>query len=175
MRLTTGKYNLWALPSSLHVFAEKPPWNWTFNSDSVTGWGNSRVTHWHSPCNRFIMAHCQTDSMSSRFLWISSMQLDATAYTTQIEELLIVQYVFNVINMAFPLGIKWLSILIRYWLHKENTMTTSNQYTLCTEMYNGTYLRFTWSEFQHVSSLQSNMYFFPNCFTSLFSTELTLK
>lgn len=34
---------------------------------------------------------------------------------------------------------------------------------------------FTWSEFQHVSSLQSNMYFFPYCLTSLFSTELTLK
>lgn len=38
------------LPSSLHVFAEKPPWNWTFNSDTVTDWGNSRITHWHSPC-----------------------------------------------------------------------------------------------------------------------------
>lgn len=34
---------------------------------------------------------------------------------------------------------------------------------------------FTWSEFQHVSSLLSNMNFFPNCFTSLFSTELTLE
>lgn len=32
----------------------------------------------------------------------------------------------------------------------------------------------TWSEFQHVSSLPSNMNFFPNCLTSLFSTELTL-
>lgn len=34
---------------------------------------------------------------------------------------------------------------------------------------------FTWSEFQHVSSLLSNINFFPNCFTSRFSTELTLK
>lgn len=33
----------------------------------------------------------------------------------------------------------------------------------------------TWSEFQHVSSLASNMCFFPNCFTSRFSTELTLR
>lgn len=33
----------------------------------------------------------------------------------------------------------------------------------------------TWSEFQHVSSLLSNINFFPNCFTSRFSTELTLK
>jgi len=33
----------------------------------------------------------------------------------------------------------------------------------------------TWSEFQHVSSLASNMCFFPNCFTSRLSTELTLR
>lgn len=33
----------------------------------------------------------------------------------------------------------------------------------------------TWSEFQHVSSFVSNMYFFPNCFTSRLSTELTLQ
>ncbi len=32
----------------------------------------------------------------------------------------------------------------------------------------------TWSEFQQVSSLESNMNFFPSCLTSLFSTELTL-
>lgn len=33
----------------------------------------------------------------------------------------------------------------------------------------------TWSEFQHVSSLASNMCFFPNCFASRLSTELTLQ
>lgn len=33
----------------------------------------------------------------------------------------------------------------------------------------------TWSEFQHVSSLASNMCFFPNCFTSRLRTELTLR
>ena len=32
----------------------------------------------------------------------------------------------------------------------------------------------TWSEFQHVSSSPSNINFLPNCFTSRFSTELTL-
>lgn len=37
-------------PSSLHVFAEKPPWNWTFNSDTLTDRGNSSITHWHLPC-----------------------------------------------------------------------------------------------------------------------------
>lgn len=40
------------LPSSLHVLAEKPPWNWTFNSNTLTDWGNSRDTHWQSPCQR---------------------------------------------------------------------------------------------------------------------------
>ena len=33
----------------------------------------------------------------------------------------------------------------------------------------------TWSEFQHVSSSPSNINFLPNCFTSRFRTELTLK
>lgn len=37
------------LPCSLHVLAEKPPWNWIFNSDTLTDWGNSRITHWRSP------------------------------------------------------------------------------------------------------------------------------
>lgn len=40
---------------------------------------------------------------------------------------------------------------------------------------NGVGALVTWSEFQHVSSLLSNINFFPNCFTSRFSTELTLK
>ena len=33
----------------------------------------------------------------------------------------------------------------------------------------------TWSEFQQVSSSPSNINFLPNCFTSRFRTELTLK
>ena len=33
----------------------------------------------------------------------------------------------------------------------------------------------TWSEFQQVSSFPSNMNFFPNCFTALLRTELTLQ
>lgn len=40
------------LPSNLHVFAEKPPWNWTCILDTVTDWGNSNVTHWCSPCQK---------------------------------------------------------------------------------------------------------------------------
>lgn len=44
-RLKARKCSFWVLPSSLHVFAEKPPWNWSLNSDTLTDWGNSSNTH----------------------------------------------------------------------------------------------------------------------------------
>lgn len=55
---------------------------------------------------------------------------------------------------------------------RHNTAWSKLQYLCYREV---TIRCFTWSEFQQVSSLQSNKYFFPYCFTSRFNTELTLK
>ena len=165
---------------STHSLPTKPPWNLTCSSLTTAGLGSSTDTYWGEPCSSG-GAYIYRQAFFNQHSYTCIVHHDifvSTVYTfcyVVVHSFLV--YVSS--NRAcFETSIRKGRKLETWGMRLPRTLCEC--VCVCAGIYSAmgcviVVRVLAWSEFQHVSSLPSNINCLPNCFTSLLSTELTLQ